>query len=80
MTGPAAGEPVSYAAHIKPLFRPLDIESMSFAFDLESYDDVSDNAEHMLQRLRGGTMPCDKPWSAERIDLFEHWIQSGKNP
>ena len=52
---------------------------MSFAFDLGSYDEVRDNAELILGRLRGGTMPCDGPWPPDRVDLFERWIQSGKH-
>lgn len=79
-TGPKADEPVGYAAHIRPLFRPGDLESMSFAFDLGSYDDVSDNADHILQRLRSGTMPCDGAWPRERIELFDRWIRGGKHP
>ncbi len=80
MTSPKSDEPVAFATHIKPLFRPLDLESMSFAFDLGSYDEVSENAEHILQRLRSGTMPCDGGWPAEQIDLFERWIRTGKKP
>ena len=71
---------VSFAGEIKPLFRPLDLESMSWAFDLGSYEDVKENADHILKRLRSGTMPCDDAWPAERIELFERWITSGKKP
>ena len=34
----------------------------------------------ILRRLKSGTMPCDGPWPAERVDLFERWIQTGKQP
>lgn len=72
--------PVSFKTDILPLFRDKDRSSMSFAFDLGSYDEVSDNAGLILRRLRSGTMPCDGAWPAERVDLFERWIQAGKQP
>jgi truncated hemoglobin YjbI len=59
---PAAGETLSFDEHIKPLFRRLDRQSMSFAFDLWSHADVSQHAAAILDRLRAGTMPCDGPW------------------
>ena len=40
VTLPGPGETVSFAAHIKPLFREHDRQSMTFAFDLWSCDDV----------------------------------------
>ena len=73
-------ESVSFAEHIQPLFRPGDRESMSFAFDLWSYDDVRDNAEPILDRLQAGEMPCDGPWPEENLATFERWIATGKNP
>ena len=72
--------PPRYATDIKPLFRDRDINSMRFAFNLDEYGDVSENADHILRRLREGGMPCDGPWPAERVDLFERWIQAGKQP
>ena len=80
MAAPKPGEPVLFDEHIKPLFREKDRDSMSFAFDLGSFDEVSDNADMILRRLKSGTMPCDGPWPAERVDLFERWIQTGKQP
>jgi len=74
---PAAGEPVSFQQHIKPLFRERDRTSMKFAFDLWGYEDVKRNAAGILERLRNGSMPCDGAWPRERIDVFERWIQSG---
>ena len=71
-------EPVSFKSDIRPLFRDKDLSSMSFAFDLASYDDVSDNANAILRRLRSGTMPCDGAWPTERVDLFARWIETGK--
>jgi CDGSH-type Zn-finger protein/truncated hemoglobin YjbI len=77
---PAAGEAVAFEAHIKGLFRRRDQRSMSFAFDLWSYDDVSAHADAILDRLRAGTMPCDGPWPDDRIAVFERWAGSGKAP
>lgn len=74
---PAEGDPVSFALHIKPLFRPSDQRSMKFAFDLWSFDDVRAHAGEILERLRAGTMPCDGPWSAEKTDVFQRWVDEG---
>ena len=71
-------EPVSFEAQVKPLFSERDRESMAFAFDLWSYDDVSENADAILDRLREGTMPCDGAWPQAQVDLFERWVDSGK--
>ncbi len=67
-----------FEAAIRPLFRERDVRSMRFAFDLGSYDDVSANAEGILERLRAGDMPCDGAWPADRIDVFERWVRAGK--
>lgn len=75
----SGAEPVvGYEAGVRPLFRERDVRSMRFAFDLGSYDDVSANADAILERLRSGDMPCDGPWPAEWIDRFERWIHAGK--
>jgi CDGSH-type Zn-finger protein/truncated hemoglobin YjbI len=75
---PGEDEPVSFESHIKPLFRPMDRQSMSLAFDLWSYDDVSRHADAILAQLRAGTMPCDGAWPAEKVDAFERWVETGK--
>jgi CDGSH-type Zn-finger protein/truncated hemoglobin YjbI len=75
---PADGDPVTFAEHIKPLFRESDRRSMAFAFDLWSYDDVAQHAEAVADRLRNGTMPCDGAWPQSQIDLFDRWITNGK--
>jgi CDGSH-type Zn-finger protein len=75
---PAEGAPVSFAAHIKPLFRLSDRRSMQFAFDLWSCDDVSAHADAILERLRAGTMPCDGGWPGAQVDVFQRWIDNGK--
>jgi hypothetical protein len=51
---------------------------MRFAFDLWSYEDVSQQADAILDRLETGTMPCDGAWPNERIEVFRRWIASGK--
>src|SRR5947208_6866153 len=57
----------SFARDIKPLFRARDRASMSWAFDLENYHDVSTHAQAILERLSSGTMPCDGKWPEEQI-------------
>jgi hypothetical protein len=68
---------VSFAAHIKPLFRQRDRQSMSFAFDLWSYDDVRTRAADILARLQNGSMPCDGGWPPAKIEVFQRWIDTG---
>jgi hypothetical protein len=75
---PPGAEPVSFAQHIKPLFRERDRQSMTFAFDLWDVDDVRSNADAILDRLQQGTMPCDGGWSSDKVELFSRWIGAGK--
>lgn len=70
--------PVSFATHIAPLFRERDRRSMLFAFDLASYDDVSEQAAAILERLDQGTMPCDGAWPEECVSVFRRWVEAGK--
>lgn len=74
---PTDDEPLSYDTHIKALFRQRDRDSMRFAFDLWSYDDVSTHADAILTRLQAGTMPCDGAWPPERIAVFQRWLTAG---
>jgi hypothetical protein len=30
--------------------------------------------------VEDGTMPCDRPWDGERIDLFRQWMDEGFEP
>jgi hypothetical protein len=69
--------PVGFAQDIRPLFRDRDVSSMSFAFDLSSYDDVRTNAEAIYERLANGSMPCDGRWPTENVERFRAWIDSG---
>jgi hypothetical protein len=77
---PEPGAAVSFEAHIKPLFRPADRNSMTFAFDLWSCADVQAHATDILGRLSSGTMPCDGAWPEENVDVFKRWIESGFQP
>jgi hypothetical protein len=70
--------PLSFERHIKPLFREGDRGSMRFAFDLWAYDEISEHAEAILERLQNGTMPCDGAWPAERVAVFARWLETGK--
>jgi hypothetical protein len=74
---PDEGGAVGFAAHIKGLFRERDRESMRYAFDLWSYDDVRANARPIVEQLRAGKMPCDGAWTAEKVDVFQRWIDGG---
>ncbi len=76
---PGPNQPVGFDAHIKPLFRRRDRQSMSFAFDLWSYDDVTAHGAAILDRLRAGTMPCDRAWPAEHIEVFARWLSTGRS-
>ena len=77
---PGPDETVSYAANIKPLFREHDRQSMEFAFDLWSYDDVRAHAAEILDHLQEGSMPCDGAWPADRVEVFKRWTESGFQP
>jgi truncated hemoglobin YjbI len=77
---PGPDEEPGFAAHVRPLFRTRDREAMRFAFDLWSHDDVSRQAEAILDRLRAGTMPCDGAWSPEQVDVFARWVAAGTPP
>ena len=80
VTLPGPDETVSFAAHIKPLFREHDRQSMSFAFDLWSRDDVQAHAAEILGRLGDCTMPCDGAWPPERVEVFKRWTETGYQP
>jgi CDGSH-type Zn-finger protein/truncated hemoglobin YjbI/ferredoxin len=80
VTLPEPGQPVSFAAHIKPLFRKKDRDSMSFALDLWSYEDVKAHAADILERVGNGSMPCDGAWPKERVDVFTRWTSTQMRP
>jgi hypothetical protein len=71
-------QPIGFEEHVKTMFRPRDQQSMQFAFDLWSYDDVAAHADDILAQLRAGAMPCDGAWPKEQVDAFARWIDEGK--
>jgi hypothetical protein len=71
---------VTFAQDIRPLFRDRDVRSMSFAFDLSSYEEVRRNAEEIYARLADGSMPCDGSWRSEDVERFRAWIDGGSPP
>jgi hypothetical protein len=79
MSAPASDSPpspgsVSFAADIRPMFREKDRDAMRGAFDLWQYDDVVSHAAAIATKLHEGTMPCDGPWPAEHVKLFDRWV------
>ena len=68
---------MSFEEHIKPMFRRMDRQSMSFVFDLWSHRDVSAHAGRILDRLEACTMPCDGAWPKEWIATFRRCIVVG---
>jgi CDGSH-type Zn-finger protein/truncated hemoglobin YjbI len=78
VTLPGPDEPVSFEAHIKPLFRDKDRQSMSRAFDLWSADDVRTHSAAILARVADGTMPCDGAWPQDWVATFRRWTESGQ--
>ena len=72
-----AQEAVGYERDIRPLFRPRDVGAMRRFFDLSSYSDVRANADKILERLSGGSMPCDGAWPEEQSELFRSWMDAG---
>jgi CDGSH-type Zn-finger protein/truncated hemoglobin YjbI len=77
---PGPGEAVRFEPHIRPLFRPMDRNSMLFAFDLWKEEDVARHRLDILARLQAGTMPCDGAWPAERVALFARWAEAPDAP
>jgi hypothetical protein len=77
--------PVSYASQIKPLFTQMDQSHMMFMFDLWSYNDVKTNASDIYGAVSNGSMPPppprgDGPWTQDKADLFNQWMQDGYQP
>ena len=77
-TMPDTDQIVSFETHVKPMFRVSDRAGMKWAFDLWSYDDVSEHAEKILARVGAGTMPPDHAWPGDWVDLFSRWVEGGK--
>lgn len=82
MNAPASDSPtpppsVGFSTDIRPLFRQKDRDSMLRAFDLWVYNDVVSHAAAIATQLHGGTMPCDGAWPADRVALFDRWVEQG---
>ena len=73
-------DPISFAQHIKPLFRQKDRDAMLKAFDLWKYDDVAGHSAAILASIRAGSMPCDEAWPAPQVDLLQRWVDAGAPP
>ena len=71
MATPGDGGKLSFERDIKPLFRAKDRDSMLAAFDLFDYDDVVEQADHILGSLRSGRMPCDGAWPAAQVNTLQ---------
>ena len=68
---------IGFDSDIKPLFREFDRDEMEWVFDLWNHEDVTENAEGILERVVDGTMPCDAPWAEETIAMFRTWLEAG---
>ncbi len=71
---------LSFEAAVRALFRQIDVDAMSYVFDLWAYDEVVEHAEAIYIRLTEGSMPCDGAWPAEDIEKFRRWIDGGMEP
>lgn len=69
---------VLFDPDIKALFRSFDRQSMRRKFDLWDYQDVSTHADLILEKVETGSMPCDSPWTPDKVSLFRQWIDEGK--
>ena len=71
---------LSFAADIRPLFRDEDIDCMK-GMGVELGDPawmcVPANAESVYRTVADGSMPPDEPWPAERVALFNEWMNAG---
>jgi hypothetical protein len=68
-----------FELHIRPMFRAMDREHMSFAVDLWDYETVVAQADEVLARLEADMPPVNSggPWPEEWIALFRRWTESG---
>jgi hypothetical protein len=84
---------VSFAADIKPLFRPVDVAHMNVhGIRLDDYKYMSDpannhgNAEAVQQTVShlGGQPPSMPPggpyWTGEQVAVFAKWRTDGYQP
>ena len=77
-----------FQTDIGRLFTERDIQCMSKAFNLGSYEDVKKHAGVIYDRIRGiggSVMPPppprgEGPWGPSRIELFARWMADGFQP
>jgi hypothetical protein len=79
MSSPGDGGQPSFAQDVKPLFRERDRETMVRVaeFDLWKHADVAEHSGAILGRLEDGSMPCDRPWPDDQVELFRRWVGAG---
>jgi hypothetical protein len=78
----------SFQSDIRPLFTERDVQAMSKAFNLASYDDVKKHAPAIFDRIRGIGGPVmppppprgEGPWPQSRIERFAKWMADGYQP
>jgi hypothetical protein len=78
----------SFEADIRPFFTERDIQAMSKAFNLSSYEEVKTHAAVIYDRIRGmggAVMPPppprgEGPWPQSRIERFAKWMADGCPP
>lgn len=73
---------LSFASDIRPLFREMDIKEMISIsrFDLSKHEDVKKHAQDIYGRVKSGDMPCDRAWSADKVQKFKQWMDEGMQP
>jgi hypothetical protein len=54
----------------RPAFDELRLRSLGYA-------EVKEHPGEIGERLRSGSMPCDRAWPREQIELFQRWVDSG---
>jgi hypothetical protein len=67
---------LSFAKDIRPLFRPMDVQSMRRFFDLHDYAAVKQHAQAIYEAVADGTMPCDAPWPEAKVARFKQWMDA----
>lgn len=72
---------LSFTQDIRPMFRKKDVDEMKdiSELDLSDYDSVKEQAQGIYSRLADGSMPCDGPWTEEKLDQFKQWMDQGMN-
>lgn len=84
-------EPISFQAHILPLFTEVDIDHMGrLKVRLDDYTYMSDpendhaHARRVYETVSTGVMPPagsgEERWSPEKVELFSRWMAGGYQP